>query len=136
MKNYLFVNTYDGTECVFIYPYSGTKKDCLNQINEKFCDIMSCGPDDSNNYYIFEFVGTKSDWSDIKTNIIDKLIDYEVNYDNIKYVLNILFDKTKFDCIYDTEPTYEYDDESEMIHSFTDIFNNSVKFDTTEIEIG
>lgn len=133
VKNYLFVNTYDRTECVFIYTYSGSEKSCLNQINKKFCEFMSCGPDDVNNYYIFEFVGTESDWSDIKTNIIDNLIDNEVDYNNIKSVLNTLFDKTKFECIFDTEPTYEYDDESEIVHSFTDIFGNSVEFDSNEI---
>ena len=132
-KNYLFVNTYDRTECVFIYTYSGSEKSCLNQINKKFCEFLSCGPDDVNNYYIFEFVGTESDWSDIKTNIIDNLIDNEVDYNNIKSVLNTLFDKTKFECIFDTEPTYEYDKETESVHSFTDIFNNSVEFDLNEI---
>ena len=128
VKNYLFVDTYDKTESVFIYVYSGTKEDCLNRINKHFCDIMLNGIDNywliDNDYYVFEFVGTESDWSDIKTNIIDNLIDNEVD-DDTEPVLETLFDKTKFDCIYKSKPTAKYD---HKLNSFTDIFGNVVKF--------
>ena len=77
-----------------------------------------------NDYYVFGFVGTESDWSNIETNIIYNLINNEVD-DDTEPVLETLFDKTKFDCIYKSKPTAKYDHKS---NSFTDIFGNIVKF--------